>query len=101
MEFFLRSIVGLIIFIVGYNVSKMKYKRANRPIYRKCDDWIPVTKEAVPESDDDIIVTIQTAHDRMKVWTTSNVSYDRHGNPQHAGRKVLAWMPLPEPYEEK
>lgn len=60
--------------------------------------WIP-TKERLPESDDMMLVTAKT----QKGVRSVNRAYYSNGFWHGSGSmsNVIAWMPLPAPYEEE
>ena len=69
--------------------------------------WIPVT-ERLPENDDEVLLTVEFKKHRF-VYSGS-YSKDVDGDPHwyslwdefRVGRereKIIAWMPLPKPYE--
>lgn len=100
MECFLRFIISLILISFGYWIGKNQYKRATRPLYRPCDDWIPVSKEEIPQIENDILITYSTPFNDTTVTTTHSISYDKEGNPLYISRyKITAWMPIPSPYK--
>lgn len=71
--------------------------------YNVSDMWIPVS-ERLPEKHKDVIAT--TKYDGfMGMYGTwlKTAFIDDYGewNGECIGGKVIAWMPLPEPYKEK
>lgn len=63
--------------------------------------WIPVS-ERLPESVAPVLVTLKHANDDLEV-TTAEYWADGKGDDFGWGTladKVVAWMPLPEPYKE-
>lgn len=61
--------------------------------------WIPVSKQA-PETCLDVLATLQTADGRIVVKVAYSVSAETWRIPGLPGTvKVIAWMPLPEPFK--
>jgi len=64
--------------------------------------WIPVS-ERLPKKDTDILVTYVDGEDARIVPVNygDGTWYDCIFNNTLDSHKVVAWMPLPEPYEEE
>ncbi len=70
--------------------------------------WIPCSERLPehPENDDYYLVTIQCEHyDGWDDYVTGFAEWTKHGWDEQScyiGQiKVVAWMPLPEPYKEE
>lgn len=70
--------------------------------------WIPCSERLPdhPENNDYYLVTIQCEHyDGWDDYVTGFAEWTKHGWDElscYIGQiKVIAWMPLPEPYKEK
>lgn len=55
------------------------------------EHWIPVT-ERLPKNDEKVLVTVKNGEVLFGNY---------HGKHWAYGSKVVAWMPLPEPYQAK
>ena len=94
------------------------FKKAFKLLCKKLDDaptvnvepqWIPVS-EKLPNELERVLITVCYSNDRKdKVIQVGSVYTDRFGDlvwnyTEEYGfckSKVLAWMPLPEPYKEE
>lgn len=61
--------------------------------------WIPVT-ERLPDHDQICIVTDETGCGTYE-YGFHNETYDEENGWTYLGHKIIAWMPLPEPYKEE
>lgn len=67
------------------------------------DKWYSVSEQLPPEEKEDYLITTDSGSIALASWTNSsfitNVTTDWHwvGYPQYS--KVVAWRPLPEPYQ--
>ena len=73
----------------------------------EAQEWIPCRERLPdhPENDDYYLVTIQCEHyDGWDDYVTGFAEWTKHGWDElscYIGQiKVIAWMPLPEPYRE-
>lgn len=60
------------------------------------DDWIPI-EEALPETDEIMLVTCRTKKGQLSVNRAYYFNGFWHGSGSMSG--VIAWQPLPDPYE--
>ena len=63
-------------------------------VTQRCEKWIPVT-ERLPETREIVLIT-------ETLWTVRGIDVDWWDGEQWVrnGQYVIAWQPLPEPYEE-
>lgn len=80
---------------------------ANAPTIEPEPKWIPCSERLPehPENNDYYLVTIQCEHhDGWDDYVTGFAEWTKHGWDElscYIGQiKVVAWMPLPEPYKE-
>lgn len=59
--------------------------------------WIPVS-ERLPEDNKIYLVTIELVFDRNKRYVSQEIR-NNWDNLKSCGHEVIAWMPLPKPYE--
>ncbi len=78
--------------------SEVRESLLNLPSAEPEPRWIPVT-ERLPEECGDYLITKETIGWNMLTCRTIDISYFDSGFVWHKP-KVLAWMPLPEPYTE-
>lgn len=60
--------------------------------------WIPCS-ERLPERDQICIVTDETRRNTYE-YGFHDETYDEETGWTYLGHKIIAWMPLPEPYQE-
>ncbi len=68
---------------------------AMKPEFRK---WIPVI-ERLPEDDEMVLVTCKTEKGARNVGRAYHSNGFWYGSSSMS--RVIAWMPLPEPYKER
>ena len=86
----------------------IKFLELGRKAFDLKTEWIPVS-ERLPdhqENNDYYLVTIQCEHyDGWDDYVTGFAEWTKHGWDElscYIGQiKVIAWMPLPEPYKER
>lgn len=64
------------------------------------DGWIPVTEQEPPE--DHVLVTLKHSEDDYEVCEIDYgiVKHHIRENRTLFMKKIIAWMPMPEPYKE-
>lgn len=82
----------------GVEMLMDKYAEAVALLNVPAHEWIPV-KEKIPEEEKIVLVTCQTKKGNVFVNRAYYVNGFWHGSGSMAG--VIAWMPLPEPYNTK
>ena len=69
----------------------------NMPSAQPEPKWIPCS-ERLPDEYGDYLITKETIGWNMSAYRTIDIAY--FDTVWHKADKVLAWMPLPEPYQE-
>ena len=83
-------------FIRSFDEKNFKTKEYVRDIREADSKWIPCS-ERLPEEEGTYFLTVETTSGIR--WVKSGMLYSDEGFVLHG--KVLAWMPLPEPYKEE
>ena len=98
-----NCINGSVTGCVSWDCNFISRKEAREAV--KQTKWIPVS-ERLPETDDIMLVTyIDDRDGEDTIWLgwheMENIWYiDGFAHGGEYGNRVIAWMPLPEPYKE-
>ncbi len=67
-------------------------------VLREANQWIPVS-ERLPDFDGEYLATIELPQECGNVWIRQRVEYCGNNVFKTYGGTVIAWMPLPKPYQ--
>lgn len=73
-------------------------KHGNKAKYYREPQWIPCS-ERLPEKLGEYLVTVKTVGWNQKETTEIDIAYWDDLEGFHKAEKVIAWMPLPEPWK--
>lgn len=72
-------------------------KHGNKAKYYREPQWIPCP-ERLPEKLGEYLVTVKTVGWNLEETTEIDIAYWDDLEGFHKAEKVIAWMPMPEPY---